>query len=258
MPIVDMCKIILACDLDNTLIHSYKHYADGDICIEHLNGSEQGFMHPRTYKGIQKLSRNVLLVPVTSRSIEQYGRVCWPDNKTPHNALTTNGCILLTDNNMNHSWSAQSTQLVKPFLSDFINLQNMLTKEYGIDRCRMVDNMYLFARFTTEAQAQRAVDHIRQITNMEILSMQRKLYVIAPGTSKGSAVNRLKALLNPDLLICAGDCEADISMLQMADIAIVPDKALAERLSSVKTIICKEDIYFSDYILDIVGNLGGQ
>ena len=36
-----MKKVILACDLDNTLIHSYKHKKDDDICIEFIKEKEQ-------------------------------------------------------------------------------------------------------------------------------------------------------------------------------------------------------------------------
>ena len=38
-----MRKILFTCDLDNTLLHSYKHRQDGDVCIEILKEKEQGF-----------------------------------------------------------------------------------------------------------------------------------------------------------------------------------------------------------------------
>ena len=36
-----MKNILFACDLDNTLIHSYKSKREGDICIEWIKDKEQ-------------------------------------------------------------------------------------------------------------------------------------------------------------------------------------------------------------------------
>lgn len=247
-----MRKILLACDLDNTLIHSYKHFVDGDICIEHLNGNEQGFMHPLTYKGLQELPAGIALVPLTSRSVGQYRRVRWPENKAPYNALTTNGCILLQEDREVPSWIEQSARLLEPFLAEFDRVQALLSKEAGIERCGMVDGMYLFARFASEVQAKSAAERIRPTSRMEVAQVQRKLYVIAPGTSKGAAIKRLKEAPDFDLLICAGDSEADLSMLREADVAVVPNRALANGLrSGVKTEICREGARFSDFILEV-------
>ena len=72
-----MKEILLACDLDNTLIYSYKHRVPGDSCVEWLDGQEQSFMTERTQALLRQLPANVRLVPVTTRSKEQYQRICW-------------------------------------------------------------------------------------------------------------------------------------------------------------------------------------
>ena len=79
-----MRKILLASDLDNTLIHSYKHRRDNDICIELLKGEEQGFMSRRVYDCLSALPDNIELVPLTTRSVEQFERI-----KLPASSLTT-------------------------------------------------------------------------------------------------------------------------------------------------------------------------
>ena len=91
-----MKKILLACDLDNTLIHSYRHKKDNDICIETINDKQQGFISPHTYEFIKNIPENITLIPVTTRSIEQYMRIQW--KKAPEYALVANGTILLKNN----------------------------------------------------------------------------------------------------------------------------------------------------------------
>lgn len=86
-----MKKILLACDLDNTLIHSHRHKNDGDICIEILNDKQQSFITPHTRELIAKLPDNITLLPVTTRSIEQYMRIQWENS--PEYALVTNGTV---------------------------------------------------------------------------------------------------------------------------------------------------------------------
>ncbi|MDR2180387.1 MAG: hypothetical protein LBP21_08770, partial [Synergistaceae bacterium] len=46
--------------------------------------------------------------------------------------------------------------------------------------------------------------------------------ILPVGLNKGMAVKRLKERISFDCVICGGDSELDLSMLQMADIAIIP------------------------------------
>ena len=74
-----MKKILFACDLDNTLIHSWKHKREGDICVEWLNGNEQGYIAEDTCEMLRKVMSLVEFVPVTTRSVAQYQRIMWPE-----------------------------------------------------------------------------------------------------------------------------------------------------------------------------------
>lgn len=251
----DMPKIILACDLDNTLIHSYKHYVCGDICIEHINGNEQGYMHRKTFESFQRLPQNVFLIPVTSRSVEQYNRIKWANAIFPKYALTTNGCILLNNDVIQQNWIVESNRRIAPFNLEYAELQDIISKTDGIERCRMVDNIYLFARFSSSEYAQRAAHYLCLCTNMEVICLNRKLYIFPSIANKGAAIDRLKQLFEPDVLICAGDSKVDVPMLQKADIAIVPNKGLSHYLSPEETLVCNEERYFSDYIFEVVERL---
>lgn len=62
----------------------------------------------------------------------------------------------------------------------------------------------------------------------------RTVDIVAPGVSKGGAARQLQAVLGKKLLICAGDEQNDISMLDMADFSFCPaGSAVAYRYPNV-------------------------
>ena len=56
-------RILFACDLDNTLIYSYKKKQDGYICVELNKGREQGFMTAYTFGNFADMVGKVVFVP---------------------------------------------------------------------------------------------------------------------------------------------------------------------------------------------------
>ena len=78
-----MGTILFASDLDNTLLFSHRHRQPGDRCVELLNGAEQGFFTQRTLDLLPQVVQRVQLLPVTTRSIEQYRRIRWPEETVP-------------------------------------------------------------------------------------------------------------------------------------------------------------------------------
>ena len=53
-----MKEILLACDVDNTLIHSWKHRKEGDLCIEYIvyRGKRAGIYEPYGSAALQLAS----------------------------------------------------------------------------------------------------------------------------------------------------------------------------------------------------------
>ncbi len=63
-------------DLDNTIIFSYKHNIGIDkVNIEMYQGREISYMTQKTYRLLKQVAKKMLLVPVTTRSVEQYNRI---------------------------------------------------------------------------------------------------------------------------------------------------------------------------------------
>lgn len=244
-------KILFACDLDNTLLYSYKHKRDGDICVETIKDKEQGFMSQKSCELLCNVVNNVLFVPVTTRSIEQYNRIHWLTNTTPQYAVSTNGAILLNNLERDCEWNKQSELFSKPAYSELQRLQKLLIEQDRFIRCRIVDEMYLFAYCKDGIDIKKCVSEYRTITKLDVISSGKKIYFFPPEINKGTAVIRLKQKFEPQLVICAGDSTIDIPMLNMADIAIVPSSYLAEQITTKEVYICNTH-NFSEYVLSTI------
>jgi len=142
-------KILFACDLDNTLLISHRISRECDICAEILNGKEQNFFTPAACEFIKKVTENenIILLPVTTRSVEQYKRIKFPADCTPKYALTCNGAVLLKDGFPEENWYNESEQLTDLHRDEL----NRLYEEYSGKDCyktvRIVDDMFLFIHF---------------------------------------------------------------------------------------------------------------
>ena len=110
-----MKQTIFASDLDNTLIFSYKHALDSDLCVEYLDGKPQGYLPPTAPAMLEELMEKALFIPVTSRSVEQYLRIQFPLRCRPRYGAAANGGILLDGGAVDLAWRQESLELVRPW-----------------------------------------------------------------------------------------------------------------------------------------------
>ncbi len=246
-------KILFACDMDNTLIHSYKHWTEGDICVEILNGKEQSFISPRTYELLKEVVKHVVFVPLTTRSIEQYNRITWEDDIKPKYAITTNGALLFDDGENDKEWNELSQKRSQKFLPDFEILKNRLLKEDRFIKCKIVDDRFLYAHFKPEINIEECKNEYEAYSKSGVHFTGSKMYFIPENICKGTAVNELKEKLNADLVICAGDSTMDLPMFEFADVAYAPNQALVKNISNLtkeKIVCCEDGKLFAEFILE--------
>ena len=110
-----MGKMLFASDLDNTLLFSRRHSRPGDVCVEMLDGKEQGYFSPLTIARLREVNACMDFVPVTSRSVAQYRRIQFPAGCVPRWAVTTNGGLLLENGEIDEAWRAESLAAVAPW-----------------------------------------------------------------------------------------------------------------------------------------------
>ena len=258
-----MKEILLACDLDNTLIHSWKHRKEGDLCIEHIGEKEQGYMSRKAAELYSSLPENILLVPVTTRSVDQYRRIRWPGSREPDLAVTTNGAILLGPradqgddfSGTLHEWIMQSQREAAPFRQAMDELREILLTSGHYLRVRMVDDFYLFAYCEEGKDPKDAVPESAFRSGLQIVSSGRKIYFLPPAFNKGEAVRRLEGLLQPPRILAAGDTEIDLPMAERADRMFIPEKLYRSCGSDLpqtvrrKLTVCPEGADFSEFVL---------
>lgn len=224
-----MKKILFASDLDNTLLFSYKHKLDSDLCVEYLDGKAQGFCTRRALELLASMREKIQFIPVTTRSVAQYKRIAWPADCTPRYALTTNGGILLVNGTADEYWLEETRTLAAPWQEELLDLESRLPDVPVLRRFRIVDGLYLFAACGSADDAKQGGDFFAGKTALNIAVSGRKVYFFPPPLHKGTAVRRLKERFQPSKTICAGDSVIDVPMFSEAELALMPEKALGQR-----------------------------
>lgn len=250
-----MKKLFLT-DLDNTLIYSYKHKTDSDICVEMSHNREQGFMSKAVFDALPFLSEYFDIVPVTTRSIEQFERISLPTDVIKK-AIVANGAI-------KYDTTTKSTiRTIKQddhYVEELKSIHKLLQNDDRVRITRFVDDSYVYASFDSDEIAQEVASSI--ITSIPTVVSYRKLYYIPPYYTKQMAIKMLRDKY--DYIVCAGDSELDVGMLNEADLAIVPAE-LAPYITT-NILICPKHMRLSDYaticLLNmtnaIVGDKNGQ
>lgn len=213
-------KILFACDLDNTLIHSYKHRRADDICVELYDGREQSFISPRALELLKNISAQILFVPITTRSIAQYQRIFWTENFSPRYAVVANGAYLINDGCVENFLR----EVVNPYETE-LKAQLEAADKNLFTTARIVDDSFLFLRCRDDLDA----DKISFDTSLTVQHTDKKIYLFPPELDKGAALKRLTKKFSPDKIICAGDSEIDLPMLELADIAFAHKNLRGEK-----------------------------
>ena len=242
-----MEKLLLACDIDNTLVYSRKHPHDGWPCVEWIHGKEQAYMSPKTYELLQEVTNQVLFVPVTSRSAEQYKRICWPKHSDPPLAITTHGAKLFVHGSEDEQWERNTKHLIDPWRCEMKRLETLLASDPAFIRCRLVDDAYLFVYCAEKTDVHEVEEKLHGMTRLSIQVGGKKIYLLPPGLHKGTAITRLRQYFPQYRIVAAGDSEMDLDMLNAADEALFPQKIAAQVSSSGWC--CPEQELFSEFVV---------
>ncbi len=219
--------ILFNSDLDNTLIYSHKREMNEEkSCVEIYQQREVSFMSNTSLKLLHKLNQNILFVPTTTRTREQYERINFGIG-IPKYALVCNGGILLVDGIMDKEWYEESIDQIKECKTQLQYAIEILEKD--VNRCfeiRFIDDLFIF---TKSDNPQMTIDYLSTYLDLalvDIFQIGIKVYVIPKKLTKGNAVLRLKKKLKADKVIVAGDSEFDLSMFQVADLAFAPKQLI--------------------------------
>lgn len=214
---------VLHTDLDNTLIYSYRHdIGNNKINVEIYQGREISFLTENTYDNLKKIKEKALIVPTSTRSIEQYNRINLHIGPIPY-ALVCNGGILLKDGEKDAAWYQHSLASIRESLPALKTAQRFLeTDSRRKFELRFLENLFLFTKCDQPKCVVEELKKALDTDTADVFHNNDKVYVVPRKLSKGNAVERFRKYMNADKIIAAGDSEFDISMLRAADIRIAP------------------------------------
>lgn len=247
-----MRNVLFACDLDNTLLYSYKHRKAGDLCVEKIQGREQGYMTPRTTELLKAVQAVAEMVPVTSRSIEQYNRINWPAGCTPEYAVVANGAVLLRNGEIEEGWRRDSESVVAPYMDELRSLMAEFSDREKYLRCRIVDDAYLFVYCGSGVNPEDCVRAYQPRSDLNVVSSGKKVYFFPPEVNKGRALTRLKELMRPVFTVAAGDSAIDTPMLNEADLALIPSFFQEAAIRAPKIRARGDEDSFAEFVLESV------
>ena len=190
--------------------------------VEIYKEREISFISNHTYELLKKVNEEFLIIPTSTRTIEQYERI---DLKigTFKYALVCNGSVLLVDGKKDKDWYKESLRLAKPS-----NLEVKKALEYlendkrRIFELRHIEDLFVFTKCD---ETETVVNELREYLDKSLVSVfnnKEKVYVLPTLLSKGKAIERLRKYLKAEFIIAAGDSEFDISMVEAADVGLVP------------------------------------
>ena len=151
--------LIFNTDLDNTMIYSYKHdIGDDKICAEIYQGREISFVTSKTSQLIKEVNETVLLVPTTTRTLEQYNRIDLGIG-IPKLALVCNGGVLLENGVENAEWYNESLRLTESAHDQLLLTEKIL--ENDENRSFEIRNIRELFVFTKSEKPEESVENLK-------------------------------------------------------------------------------------------------
>lgn len=244
-----MKNILFASDLDNTLLYSYKYKKKGDICVEFNKGKEQGFMTQKMIKFISFINKKLLFIPITTRSIEQYLRIKWPNGCEPEYAVVSNGANLLYKGNVDKKWQNKVFDSIsKQYKIELYEQYEIQSKMSSYIRCRIVDDVYLFVYCKDYIDIQKQAILCQNKTKLKVIASGKKIYFFPPQIDKGIALGLLKEQFRITKIIAAGDSIIDIPMFGLANCSFTMEK-IKDKFFNKNVFYCN-DSSLDEFILN--------
>jgi hydroxymethylpyrimidine pyrophosphatase-like HAD family hydrolase len=243
---------LLVTDLDQTLIYSDQENLGPDrVQVEMKDSRGLSFMSFRSVCLLKQLIKHLCIIPLTTRSREQYERIIFPNGWTPSYALVANGAILFRDGRLDEDWYKETISQIMPSEEELWRGEELLKRDPDLTfEIRKVDGVFLF---TKSANPEATKSRLREQLDAELIHIQsqkNKVYILPKIMHKGAALERLRTAIPCRKIYCAGDSEFDLPMLEVADFSFAPEDLLRDTsFIHGSTMPMPRGILFSDAFL---------
>ncbi len=243
-----MSRVVLFSDLDGTLIFSAKLRQVGDIVIEFKDGEPISCITARQSELFPRLAG---VIPVTTRSVEQYRRIELARfGFSPEYALCDNGGTLLVDGEPDAEWSGWSRGIFAECEAELSRFRELMEQDPRRSfETRLIDGLFLF---TKSKEPPQTLEYLGRGELCESFFTGEKVYVVPKKLSKGEAVKRLAKKLGLSEFAAAGDSLMDLPMLNAAATAVFTENIPAE-LVAAREKIRRPREGFPEFVTEFAG-----
>lgn len=222
--------MIFASDLDRTIIYSNKFLMDfsGQISVVET-GKYKSYMTEPAAKLLKEIAGLAFFVPCTTRTIEQYMRIDFFQNKVvPKYAIVSNGANIILDGSLDTAYRRNILQM----LSNECMAQQDILKEFSKLACnnwaqpmRHADEVFHYCIIDREKAPRQELDSFSNWANeqkWDVSIQGRKLYLMPKIINKWRALSRVSEMIGDKYIVAAGDSLLDLPLIQGADYALSP------------------------------------
>ncbi|GFZ77403.1 hypothetical protein GCM10008018_23670 [Paenibacillus marchantiophytorum] len=226
--------MIFASDLDQTLIYSQpaeraEELGSRILLAELIDGKARSYMSASAFQRLQALMAELIFVPVTTRTIQQYLRIHLISQMVkPQYAVTSNGGNIVVAGHPDPDWQAAIAARVSEtsvHVQDVLTLTDkVLNPAWVISSTYCDDFFFSHIVHRDKMPLQEVRDMSAELHQMGwSTSIQgRKVYVVPHAVNKRDAVAYIKQLLGEDKVVASGDSLLDQVLLDFADYSIAP------------------------------------
>jgi len=228
-------RVLVACDLDRTLIYSARSAALPPgfdrpvVCVERYADADQSFVTAAALAGLVELSARAEFVPATTRTRAQAERVRFPGVGVPRYQIVANGGCVLVDGEPDAGWARAVERAARADgaapVGDVWREVLAWEREPWLLRPHRADDFFCYAIVDRSLLPEERLAEIGAWSAARgwLTSVQgRKLYVVPRSLSKAAAAAEVARRAGADLVLAAGDSLLDRPLLQFADAAVRP------------------------------------
>ncbi|NEU27376.1 HAD family hydrolase [Paenibacillus ottowii] len=268
--------MIYASDLDQTLIYSKRSLgvpleSPGLLPAEQIDGVTSAFISAQALQLLKTLPADVMFMPVTTRTMEQYKRITvFQTELIPAYAVTSNGGNIIVGGEVDREWNRSIHEQVRrdgAHAEEARQVFGQVLHEDWVISERFCDELfYAFVIDRDRMPLEQVLDKARVMQEMgwEVSIQGRKVYLVPAAVNKQAAVEHIRNLTNGGAVVASGDSLLDRCLLDYADYAIAPRhgelyrEQLRDQLEVNYRFTEVSGVYAADEIMEYVYEVHGN